>query len=540
MKLRNIILIFGLSFWGLTLQSLGQERPVNSNFLIEHGISPRVLDAAASGFMQDGRYIQKVKLKVIKDGVEKSYDIDLIYDPGYDEGMDIRIVDNNEHLSKKELRTLKKYIERSHYFSRMAKDYLYDEKTLRFVEERGDTTVLEFLYQKKNLDSYLKYIKKIKGSVYLVAGKLDKVVLKNVEPLRRGIKKYYKEVKYAEVKERGGYIIASIHEEMQTVKGKDTTEVFIDKKTLDYSDAKGDELAWEGKQGDYSKLYNSYDVIKVKLGGALPLLGKEAVKMGYKLPRPYGVSGFVYAHNQGMQFTGLKVSFDGGNFYDLRNLFDLDASAVTQSTFMPMVKADAWIFPFLNIMAIVGGGRNDLDGELVISQDLHDFVDEVNEVIDNLPGWIIDIPNIPNLPRSLPVKMSIRSEIYGGGATLAGGVGNFNLTVNYQLIFTKMVEANTVNMVNIITPMVGYMVPFGVNFMLGAQGQFYNTALTGYFDLTDNNGDLHRLDYQVDFEPIQWNAIVGVYKNFNKHWEMSLQTGFGERTSVTAVFGYRF
>jgi hypothetical protein len=136
--------------------------------------------------------------------------------------------------------------------------------------------------------------------------------------------------------------------------------------------------------------------------------------------------------------------------------------------------------------------------------------------------------------------MSIRSEIYGGGATLAGGVGNFNLTVNYQLIFTKMVEANTVNMVNIITPMVGYMVPFGVNFMLGAQGQFYNTALTGYFDLTDNNGDLHRLDYQVDFEPIQWNAIVGVYKNFNKHWEMSLQTGFGERTSVTAVFGYRF
>jgi hypothetical protein len=191
-------------------------------------------------------------------------------------------------------------------------------------------------------------------------------------------------------------------------------------------------------------------------------------------------------------------------------------------------------------MAIVGGGRNNLDGELVLSDDLHDFVDRVNEIIDKVPDWIIDLPNIPNLPKSLPVNMTIRSEVYGGGLTLAGGAGNFNLSVNYQLIFTKMVEANTLNMVNIITPMAGYMTPLGINVMAGAQGQFYNTALTGYFDITDNNGGLHRLDYQVDFEPIQWNAIVGIYKNFLEHWEMSFQVGFGQRTSVTAVFGYRF
>jgi hypothetical protein len=146
---------------------------------------------------------------------------------------------------------------------------------------------------------------------------------------------------------------------------------------------------------------------------------------------------------------------------------------------------------------------------------------------------------VPNLPKSFPVNSSVTSEIYGGGATFAGGVGDFNMTINYQLMFTKIVEANTTNTVHIITPMVGYMSPFGVNFMIGAQGQFYNTQLKGFFELDDSLGNSHILDYKVDFEPIKWNGIVGFYKGFSKHWEMSMQVGFGQRTSVTAVFGYR-
>jgi hypothetical protein len=140
----------------------------------------------------------------------------------------------------------------------------------------------------------------------------------------------------------------------------------------------------------------------------------------------------------------------------------------------------------------------------------------------------------------MPIKTTITSEVYGGGLTLAGGIDNFNLSVNYQLMFTKIVEANTTNMVNVVTPMIGYMTPFGVNFMLGAQGQFYNTKLSGFIEVEDNTGNMHTIDYNVDFEPIQWNVILGVYKTFAKHWEMSFQAGFGERTSLTAILGYRF
>ena len=503
-------------------------QPINSNYLIENGISPRVLDAAASSYMQDGSFIENVIIKVDKAGVQKEYHVILFYDPNYHDGMDIRILNNSKNLDKKEIKTLKKYIEKSHFFSRMSENYLYDEKTLKTIKDNGSERVLEFYYKKTDVDPYLKYIKRIKGEIYINNGNLEKVVLTNYKPLQHKIVNYQKEVFYAKAK-GGGHIITSVTEKMTIEKGGEKTEIEISTNTLDYNNPSNKPISWNGKKEDFS-VVDEDDLISVDLGGTLPFLGKEATKMGYKLPRPIGVDVFVYAHDQQMDFTALHVGFDGGKMVNLDNLFALEESTVSQSTYMPLAKADVWIFPFLNVMAIVGGGQNRLDGELVINEDLQDF-------INGLPGWIIDIPNVPN---AIPIKTDITSEVYGGGVTLAGGVNNFNLSVNYQLMFTKIVEANTTNMVNVVTPMVGYMTPFGVNFMAGGQGQFYNTKISGFIELADKTGKMHKLDYQVDFKPIQWNAILGLYKSFAKHWEMSFQAGFGQRTSITAIFGYRF
>jgi len=503
-------------------------QPVNSNYLIEYGISPRVLDAAASPYMQDGSFTEDVIIKVNKDGNQKKYNVILIYDPSYNDGMDIRIVNKSGELSKKELKALKKYIEKSHFLSRMSENYLYDENSLKVVKNDGDKLVLEFYYKKKDIDPSLKFVKRIKGEVYISNGELKKVVLTNFKPLRKNIVDYRKEVDFVKSKE-GGYIIFSENEKVVTGKPGKKEEVEIITKILDYKGGNGNSLSWDNKTKTEVK-YDKNDMVTVGLGGTLPFLGKEATKMGYKLPRPFGVDVFVYAHDQQMDFTALQVGFDEDKMVNLENLFALKESSVSQSTFMPLAKADVWIFPFLNVMAIVGGGENRLDGELVINEDLREF-------INGLPGFIVDIPNVPY---AIPIKTNITSEVYGGGVTLAGGIANFNISVNYQLMFTKIVEANTTNMVNVVTPMLGYMAPFGVNFMAGAQGQFYNTNITGFIELVDEDGNMHKLNYKVDFEPIQWNAIVGLYKNFAKHWEMSFQAGFGQRTSITAIFGYRF
>jgi hypothetical protein len=115
---------FQLSFIALLFIQTGvfaQNQPVNSNYLIEYGISPRVLDAAASSFMQDGRFVDNVIVKVKNDEGEKTYDIDLIFDPAYNEGMDIRAVINTKNIEKKDLKQLKKYLEKSHLFQSYVK-----------------------------------------------------------------------------------------------------------------------------------------------------------------------------------------------------------------------------------------------------------------------------------------------------------------------------------------------------------------------------------------------------------------------------------
>jgi hypothetical protein len=533
---------FQLSFIALLFIQTGvfaQNQPVNSNYLIEYGISPRVLDAAASSFMQDGRFVDNVIVKVKNDEGEKTYDIDLIFDPAYNEGMDIRAVINTKNIEKKDLKQLKKYLEKSHYFSRMSRKYLYDESTLKLISEDNNDLELEFYYQKKDIDPYLNYIKKIKGNIFIKNGVLDKVVLTNTKPLKNRITKYTKDVKFAKLDD-GGYIITDVKETIKIEKKNSKTEIEIKKNTIQYTDNENKELSWKGKTSAPQKDYRTIETVDVKLGGALPFLGKSATKMGFKLPRPFGIATFVYAHSQNMEFTGLQVGLDGGEKVDLNTFFELENSEVTQTTYMPLFKADVWIFPFLNVMLIAGGGQNDLNGELVINEDKRAFVNDLGDALGNLPGWIVEWPDIPNVPRALPITTTITSEVYGGGLTLAGGIDNFNISVNYQLMFTKIVEANTTNMVNVVTPMVGYMSPLGVNFMLGGQGQFYNTKLSGFIEVEDSNGEMHKIDYNVDFEPIKWNAILGVYKNFAKHWEMSFQAGFGQRTSLTAILGYRF
>jgi len=535
--MKKITIIIVILF--LQIGLFAQIQPINSNYLIENGISPRVLDMAASSFMQDGKFVENVIVKVKNNESEKSYNVDLIFDPTYNEGMDIRAAINTENLDKKELKQLKKYLERSHYFSRMSRKYLYDESTLKLIKNTDNNLELEFLYQKNDIDPYLNYIKKIKGNIFIKDGLLDKVILTNTKALKNHITKYTKEVKFAKLAS-GGYIITDVKENITVEKRNSKTEIEIKKNTVNYSDKEGSELSWDGKNSTNNKDYKNVETIDVKLGGTLPFLGKSATKMGFKLPRPFGVATFIYAHSQNMEFTGLQVGFDGGEKVDLNTLFELNNSVVTQTTYMPLFKADVWIFPFLNVMFIAGGGQNDLNGELIINEDKREFVNDLGNAFNSLPGWLVDWPNIPNIPRALPIKTTITSEVYGGGLTLAGGIDNFNLSINYQLMFTKIVEANTTNMVNVITPMVGYMTPFGVNFMLGGQGQFYNTKLSGFIEVEDTNGDMHTIDYNVDFEPIQCNAIVGVYKNFAKHWEMSFQAGFGQRTSLTAILGYRF
>lgn len=192
-----------------------------------------------------------------------------------------------------------------------------------------------------------------------------------------------------------------------------------------------------------------------------------------------------------------------------------------------MVKADVWILPFLNVMAIVGKGENRIQGNWPLDPD-------VKQALIDLGGLVgIDPEDIPD---GIQLDDSLESNMGGLGATLAGGVGDWNLSLTYQFMANETPSANTTTIAHVVQPMIGYMTPFGMNLMAGAQGQFYDTKVTGFIEFEDGQ----TLSYNVDFQPVHWNAMLGIYKGFSKHWELALQAGFGNRKSVTAVFGYRF
>ena len=513
--------------FSLNVKAQKPEPPVNSNYLIEYGISPSVLDAALSTTLQSGSFTSDMIGWRVINGDTTSTSFKFIYDPEINNGIDIQIVIDKDSLRKKEEKALIKVMERTHSFSRMSRTQLYDPTSLKLISKEGNNLELTFYFDKKRLEPELKFGKNLKGTIKIENGILRSVVVTNTDRIK--LDKYLinkgnfeRKLYFKRDDDFGGYFVESLYENYSFIEKGDRISVGYNSYTSTYRTTSGSRLKTEAI--NISKNWdNVTDTLKGSLGWALPLMGKGARKLGYKLPRPIGLNLFAHYQEQLLKFTSLEVGLNGGDKVKLDGLFNLGNSTVDQNTLVTMVKTDVWLLPFLNIMAIAGSGTNGIDGSLFINEDLIDLLVKLG--VD--PGEI---------PDRLPVESDLTSSMFGGGATLAGGVGNFNLSVNYQFLVSQLAEVNTTKVAHVISPSIGYMTPFGLNIMAGAQGQFYNPNAVGFIELP--GGD--KLDYEVGFEPSVWNYMLGLYAPLSDHWELAVQSGFGDRRSLTVVFGYRF
>lgn len=264
---RNVYYIFILAFIYSGVLSAQNMEPVNTNYLIEHGVSPRVLDAAASVLLQDGSFSENLIVEVTKDGNSDDFRMQMIYDPEYKYGMDIRAVVDKTDLSNKTSKKFKDVIAKEHHFSRMSRHYLYDESTLKMIKNEGGEVVFEYYYQKKDIEPYLKDIKRSKGNIYFIDGIFDRVVLTNFKPLKSGITNFESTVKYKKSDNTGGYIVSSIDQKFTILKGKDHGEWTAKAVISEYRTPDGTEISWEGKE-DVVPLFteNNVDTISTKLG----------------------------------------------------------------------------------------------------------------------------------------------------------------------------------------------------------------------------------------------------------------------------------
>ena len=144
---------------------------------------------------------------------------------------------------------------------------------------------------------------------------------------------------------------------------------------------------------------------------ALPFFAGEAVKRGYELPLPLGLSAVYYYIERDVDVSDVRLGLNGAPLRDVSRFVSLGSRSHTS---VAALRFDAWLLPFLDVYALVGA------------------------VINNTTTrGTVTVPRPGPLPGSLTFDVSGKSQLEGfvggAGVTLAGGYRQFFVLgdVNY-------------------------------------------------------------------------------------------------------------
>lgn len=159
---------------------------------------------------------------------------------------------------------------------------------------------------------------------------------------------------------------------------------------------------------------------------ALPFMGQKVIDMGYDLPLPYGI-GVTYASlKQDMEITNLQVGFNDNPVQPYEFVAFTNVNTDLQT---PQLKADVWLFPFLNVY--VNWGKVTGDVNLQVNLDGDALLDQLGTDCDKIIPPIECIV-LSGKTVSFPVTAPVDANPYGVGAVLAGGWHDWFLTIPFN------------------------------------------------------------------------------------------------------------
>ena len=272
----------------------------------------------------------------------------------------------------------------------------------------------------------------------------------------------------------------------------------------------------------------------------LPFLAQKVIDAGYDLPLPYG-AGLTYANvDQAQLLRSLQVGINGRDVVPLEFVSFENAQSESNSY---NVKADTWLFPFLNVYAMLGK----LDGDAAM-----DIYLDGNGMLDHLDISCTGLPPNPLCPLLgdktflLPIKTNFEGTTYGVGATLAGGWKGWFVAVPLNVTYADMQGSSTDGLNYTITPRAGKVFNLGRkgNLALFAGGNYLNSDLTidGLYEFDTPEGTLS-FDYIIDQEnKDRWNLLLGFNWDINKRFSWSAEyNGFiGSRDAIITSINWRF
>lgn len=257
-----------------------------------------------------------------------------------------------------------------------------------------------------------------------------------------------------------------------------------------------------------------------------PIFKEEAIKRGYELPKPYGINFIFVNMKQNVDINSLNLtgnlSVGKLNLGELSNFISVKSTTAKTSNTNTLVKADLWVFPFLNLYGVFGKTKGNSSA-------------------------IVDI-NLLNKPFLKNYNFTLKYDgiTYGAGAVIAGGYKNFFSVVDFNYTTTKLdiIDGNISAL--IISPKIGYNFDFHNtrnSFWIGAMYQNISQTLKG--DINNvitfpKNIRVPNGKFEVkESTSSPWNPSIGFRTEINKSLEFTSELSFGKRKSIIFSFGYR-
>ncbi len=271
---------------------------------------------------------------------------------------------------------------------------------------------------------------------------------------------------------------------------------------------------------------------------ALPFLAQDVIDKGYDLPLPYGI-GLTYANvDQAQLLSSLQVGINGRPLQSL-DFVEFENAVSSSDSFS--VKADAWLFPFMNVFVMLG----QVDGEATM-----DVLVEGNGLLDQLEINCSALPPSPlcallqDQDFVLPIVAGFEGNTYGIGTTLAGGWNGWFVAIPFNWTYADMKDSRTDGINFTVTPRGGKIFNLGRNgnLALYVGGNYLDSDLTvdGFYATPD--GQLE-FDYIIDQEnKDKWNALLGFNWDINRRlsWSAEYDGFVGSRDAFITSINWKW
>jgi len=212
---------------------------------------------------------------------------------------------------------------------------------------------------------------------------------------------------------------------------------------------------------------------------ALPIWGDKATKRGYSLPYSAGISAQYFGQKSDILIDNLMVGFNHGPMVDLDGVVRFD-KVVSRSDGLSL-RPDVWLFPFLNVYAILG--RSSASTEV------------------NYGLWLPDSSGAEHKVFSSGTKVDFTANTFGFGLTPTMGVGGGWLALDMNFTWTDVPQLAEPASAFVFDPRAGKIFRLrnpdeNINLWVGGFRLKINTGTSGSIPL----GDALPID--------QWQATV--------------------------------